>query len=205
MSTQSSQSTLISKAIGIALAVAAVICLYIGVKHTFGIVGNLVLVVVSLYILGGIATFWFGRLWEDGLTKKEFGLLLAWPLEIRSILKTRSVTQGFGALHINSSDDDSDVLVKSERLSQLVGVGITVLGLLIAVPLFIGATMDIIGSIVLLLVFAQIIGMAGYFWLAGFHKRQPSFDMLTDTVAWEIDLAKKVWKKAKRQNAAATV
>lgn len=186
-----------SVGIGIALGFIGVVFLIMAVETAFDMIGITLRLIASLYIAGSVATFWCARLWEDGLTRDEFMLLIIWPREIRKIMKA-GLKQGFGALGV--ADDDSDTWIKNESVSQLVGALFTLVALAIAVPLFVNSVTAAIGSVIMLLVYLHIVGAAAYFWMAGFHKKPLSGGTFMETALWEIDLFKDLWAKAKQQN-----
>lgn len=183
--------------VGVVLSLVGLACAGKALWSAFDIVGSALLIVLSLYIAGSVATFWFARLWEDGLTVNELIMLVVWPREIRNIMKA-GVKNGFSSLAID--DDDSDVWIENENLAQVVGVVFSIFALLLAVPLFIEAFVGALGSVLMLLVYLHITGAAVYFWMAGFHKKPLSGGTFVETALWEVDLFRDLWAKAKQQN-----
>ena len=183
--------------VGAVLGLVGLVCAGKALWTALDIVGNALLIVLALYIAGSVATFWFARLWEDGLTANELVMLVIWPREIRNIMNA-GLKDGFSNLAID--DDDSEVWIENESLAQVVGVLFSIVALLIAVPIFIEAFVGALGSVLMLLVYLHIAGAAVYFWLAGFHKKPLSGSTFVEVAFWEIDLFRDLWNKAKQQN-----
>jgi len=203
MTTSQSQSKVSSGSalLGGLLTLWGLACAYRAVMGTLGIVGNVLLVIGALYIIGAVATFWLARYWEDGITADEALGLVKWPLSIRAILKADNLKSGFAGLGI--ADDSSEVLIADEGIAKLIGAIVSAIALLIAVPMFVGATVGAVGGILVVLVYLHFVGMAAYFWLMDFHKRPFSGGMIVELLIWEFDMFRDLWTRVKNGPATA--
>lgn len=188
-----------SLGLGIALTVVAAVAGWFAWGYLENIVGAVIAAVISLYFLGAIATFWLAELWKDGVTKGEVFVLVLWPWKVWQILKSTNLTEAFrslslgddGVANVNNGviDNEDDAKGLGLILSAFVGITFGVI-FLVAV---LSAGFDGLRALVLL----QVVSAAGYYWVRGFHRREPSFGMVVEIVAWQFDLFRDLWNKVK--------
>lgn len=114
------------------LAVSAAIALITAVVLGFDVLKHAFLLLVGFGALGAAIRFFTTECWRDGLTLKEIGKIIIWP--ISTWLDIRSGQGAFAALrgkYIPADTDTSPTIVPSERWSLGIGAVLGVVGIIL--------------------------------------------------------------------------
>lgn len=182
---------------GLALTIAAVIAGWFALGYIENIVDNLVIIILSLYTLGAIATFWLAGLWRDGLTKGECWVLVIWFWKVWKILRTTTPAEAFRNLSLGDdgvATADNGVInneAEAKEMGQWVSAIVGFFAALFLVISLVLAGFDAVKALALL----QVVSAAGYYWVMGFYRREPSFGMALEIVGWQYDLFRDLWKR----------
>lgn len=178
---------------GAVLTIAA----FISVLMLFARLDDILLAAVGMvasgYFLVGAAVFWTLKLYKDGLTINELWVVAGWPLKVRQVLAANTLEEGIKSLALD--DDGSDDVIDDEGDALIFGLVYTTVVALFFVPLFIVSVISAGSQAIAVIILAQIIGAAVYFWTMGFHKRDLSAKMMVELALWELDMLKDLWKR----------